>query len=306
LPGSTNPYILGYSINSRKPDSDPSNVPTFVPTGATFSTFDDAHDEGLNALNFLVMTNHHTFPTDPSAGLFSNNWLKSNDYDGRFIISERIFLDQWLIPILTQTLDIGPATPTDTGWSFDQKHENNHTVVNGARCVTKLTMVDAHIEESSQATAKISLANAGPNKTVISMNGSFRKDYKISSFCIAPEWMSETAVINWDGTLTLSAGTDGQVDLDLKMNVPDATKNTDGSLLGKMDIALIPDNQKILNDIGISFENSIKNRFNALQSFLGNLHKKFILPAGGVFFFKNLQMDDNGNVILEVTYKSLD
>ncbi|MGF7048259.1 hypothetical protein J2T13_002766 [Paenibacillus sp. DS2015] len=302
LKGTNNPYILGYSIedNQNHPDS---HTATFAPTSNTFSTFDDPTSEGMNVLNFLMMANNAPLPNDPRAGVFPTNWVTSQDYSGKFVISSGLFWDRWLLQKINDGLQAGNPSITETGWSFDKNTENKYTRENFNTCISDLTKVNAYITQTDHRTANVTYKNVNASQVTIDLKGTFSKSYKNEFTCVFYEWVSETATIDWTGKLTISAG-DGQLPLHVELNVPEATKSTDGNWIGKGDIALIPSNQTNLDQIGSSFNESMKGSINMFKKFLSDLSNRFILPAGDVFYFKNPQMDDAGNLLLDITYKS--
>ncbi|WP_309119288.1 hypothetical protein [Paenibacillus sp.] len=303
LQGTDNPYILGYCVDTNT--IAPSTPPTFTPTGSTFSIYSDPSIEGISTLNFLVMTNQTPLPTDPNAGIFSSNWVTNSESDGKFIISSDLFWISWLLPLIQNSLGITNApTPITGGWSYSSNSQQQYTLKDDVKCISSLTMVDAHITMTDNRTASVSYSNDTPTKVKVNLSGNLTMTYRNDFTCVFSEWMSETAKIDWTGKITISAGDDGQVALDLDLDVPDATKSTDGNWLGKGDIALIPDNKQLLNDIGGSYESSMKNTLNQFKNLLGPLHNRFILPAGDVFFYANAQLDPFNNLTMDITYKS--
>jgi hypothetical protein len=300
LRGTDNPYVLGYAIHPTPSTS----AATFIPTGSTFSTYDDPKSEGMNALNFLLMTQHADLPSDPKAGLFDFNWVTSRDYDGRFVIASRMFWDRWFLPILRDALWLGDAASAAQGWTFSRHTEDKRTEVDAVNCISALTKVDNHVTMTNDRSAVVSFKNAGPSSVEIALSGRLQMTYRADFQCILPEWMSETATIDWTGKVVLTAGRDGQVSMALTVTVPAASKVTDGNWLGKGDIGVIPKNQEVLNGVGQSFEDSMKRALGNVTDAFKALNSRFLMPAGDVFFFKNIQTDDAGNLLFDVAYKA--
>ncbi len=110
LKDSSNPYILGYPISSKNPQQTHPVLPAIEPTTTTFSTTpyivppprqhwaipagaaaNTPGQDDLSTLNFLMMTQHKSFPTDPNTGLFNLNWVNSSDMQGVMVVANRIF-----------------------------------------------------------------------------------------------------------------------------------------------------------------------------------------------------------------------
>jgi hypothetical protein len=106
LADTANPYVLGYSIEENSPESDPSIPPTFTPTSGTYWIFREPKegDQTRSALHFLLATNGRRVP-DPTDPKFSNNWILSNTYDGRFVVAKDTFFGEFILAKLKSALD---------------------------------------------------------------------------------------------------------------------------------------------------------------------------------------------------------
>ena len=296
LKGTNNPYVLGYNVVQHV--GLPAGQATFTPTSATFSTFDDPKNEGLNALNFLLMTGGGVLPTDPNAGIFKQNWVTQVTYDGKFVIGKSLFVDRWLVPAISQALGMDLKETNDKGWVFSRHTETKEN--------REARLVSARITINDNRDATLVINHAQTDKIQIDLSGSLFYSWRIdiTFLNLIPEWMSETATINWTATIILSTGSDGQVDVAVTQNIPPATLTTAGNWLGKGDIGLIPNNQTILNNIGSNAASLMKSTLSNFESSLTAVWARFILPAGEVFFFKNAQLNAERDLTLDISYKA--
>jgi hypothetical protein len=113
--------ILGYSVTTKNPnkvDIHPSFPPTavtfatnlFLPDGtpkpdlSSYTAESDSSIGGLDTLNFLMMTEHRSWPSsNPSAPIWFGNWVTSKDEYGVVAVAKQLFVDNFLLPKLAET-----------------------------------------------------------------------------------------------------------------------------------------------------------------------------------------------------------
>lgn len=113
-------------------------------------------------------------------------------------------------------------------------------------------------------------------------------------------------------TVRLLAGTDGR--LTLQMEFADSKPVKEHDLGALMKIAnflvgpLVGDlNQQLerMTQYGLDLQTSLVQGMQAsLRATLGDVETRVVLPAGDVFFYKDLTRDSAGNVLLDISYKT--
>jgi hypothetical protein len=316
LEGTDNPYILGYSVNAKNPNQNTANfpIPTFVPTGATFSTqVDNSQPNGaLNALNFLVMTDNHAMPQ--SAGTFKSNWIKNTDCDGTFVIAEKIFWNQWLLPMIEAALT--PVTPTDynclqaattptsSGWQLNREYTKAWIDKDAFIDFDLHNSLDLKFDATVVPTNQINTTTQN-NQVLITISGNCVAQYHsyYEALGIKTELDVTSSVTDWTVSITLTAGNNGIIDMNVSENIPAAYIERGGNWLGDLGEWLSQDAQDRLDNYGQELADQFDANIKDISNLLGNVNNQFVSPAGDVFFFSDISVDDNANLLSSIRYK---
>jgi len=330
-----NPYVLGYSIEEKTPDSDPSIPPTFTPTGGTYwIVFEkDESKRSQNTLNFLLTTDTVKkplpYPTKPD---FENNWVSSNEYDGRFVLAKSLFFGEFILPKLQEALghyitgyrdgdkscfafNSGlewTVTESPEKGGFRWKYTYDKTFNWNAKDVEVWAVFkNVPIEVDHWITNKfwftVELGESTSSNTLpIKLNGEF---YIYHEFLCHPlgftnERMSLSAKVGWEGTIDVTCGTQGVVELKPSISFKETVINHDGNFWGDIDQALLERNVKGLENNANWIKSQYEKEVNNLLNLFAPLGNRFVLPAGGVFAFKNPQFDSFQNLLFDITYKT--
>jgi hypothetical protein len=316
LKGTDNPYILGYSVNAKNPSQNSANfpIPTFVPTGATFSTLvDNSQPNGiLNALNYLVMTDSHQMPSN--AGTFASNWIKTTDCDGTFVIGEKIFWNQWLLPMIEAALT--PVTPTDynclqasttptsSGWQMNREYTKAWIDKDAMMHFDLHNSLDLKFDATVKPTNKIN-TTTGINEVLITINGNCVAQYNsyYEAIGIKTELDVTSSVNNWTVTITLTCGNNGIINMDVEEDIPTADIERGGNWLGELGEWLSQDAQDRLDNYGAELAKQFDANIEDISNLLKNVNNQFVSPAGDVFFFSDISVDNNANLLSSIKYK---
>jgi hypothetical protein len=271
LKTSNNPYILGYTVENTT-NSAPSALD---PTSSTFNTTKNP-DQGNSTLNFLLMTGHETLPNNAALGTF--DWLTpGKSFDGRMVIAHDTFWEKWVLP----SLGLGDIKREGDGWTLATKKETKQHKPNARGEMYTETIVDL---SNTQVSAP-------------SQNGSLRlklvgfvehtDDLSFDSIWASGQPMHVDARVDWSADVSLSAGNDGKIALEVQNFQSSVTKDeADGS--------------KALGDLT---QKHLAEKLNGFK--ISHLSQQLVLPAGDVFFFKNLKLEDTGDMVLDITYSHM-
>jgi hypothetical protein len=321
------PYILGYSIESHSPVSDPSIPPTFAPTKGTYWIFYESNQARQNqsALNLLLAAGSRTLPPKTEPG-FKNNWVTGNEHDGRFVVASETFFDIFILPRLLRALDrqivgYGKDNHTYFGerggvnwqkaegpskgiphWKYAFSTSSSWDVKD-----VKVVATPIHCQHgfNNNGWFSIDLENLDASRAVIKLNGSFatRHDMLCHPLGIKETFWATTEV-DWSGKITLDGGTLGIVKLTPEISIGATKSAKGGNWAGKADLSLIPGNKENLDRMSKWINDKFMSELGSLKNFLGNVNSRFVLPAGAVFAFKNPQFDSYQNLLVDVTYKA--
>ncbi|MDN5284654.1 MAG: hypothetical protein JWR38_928 [Mucilaginibacter sp.] len=113
--GTDNPFILGFPVTAKQPSG--SSDAVFAPAGANLSTHGyeygnnpaDGSKDGLSTLNFLLVTGNRNILSDPSlmradAGSFHKNLVDKTGIDGKAIIAQEVFFQNYLYNLIVAPL----------------------------------------------------------------------------------------------------------------------------------------------------------------------------------------------------------
>jgi len=342
-----NPFILGYSIETKTNTSRPLAV--FEPTTGTFSTFWEPRtgqpNAGLGCLNFLLMTRGEKLPDDPRAGLFRDNWMRKGaggsaqeqvgTRDGRMVISAREFEQQYVEGLLLRGIRDAFQFESEMKFSwlddletlkanikrnatsalFDDKIAGSFAKAFNSHSKTGLwsAMSYSHVKESDNAGGVEkgrsenrelkACVTRWAEGTSIQMDGAFLWWDSVNTRDIG--MIFDDTFECWIGasvsfTIRISAATDGA----LHVNVSCGDIVSDKDWQGKAKYAL--EGKPIMEAFvarGESFTKYVmENLKKELVALLATLQMRVILPAGDVFFFKNISFDEDRNVLIDITY----
>jgi hypothetical protein len=327
--GGNNPYILGYSIESKQGNR---QQPTLAPTSATFSTYFNRTNPKLSTLNFLVMTYGDKLPDSPGAGLYTKNLVTASDADGRFIITHQALFGKWLFKKIKDSIGIerkmnrfkrpeeapgwndvvnrtttdlsgnhppnyGSFTKIDTGsgWKFKYEvcykwHEQPTT-----RDIPP-EKKNRHCDWIHWDVRELSLKLENPSLQAAGINIDGNKTVYFDRYEGLLNDIDCRQSAKFGGTVTFSAGEQGKLSTNVSLPAPKYERKTSGSFgFFQSDVDGV-----VHNVIG---SQSIDLIGPDITSLFSGLAAPFVMPAGDVFFFKNAQFDEAGNLLLDVTYK---
>lgn len=327
LTGSANPYILGYAVASKQAGG-VNLLPTLDPTAATFSTNYNSTNQTLSSLNFLVMTNHHPLPTDPAAALFTQDAVAATDADGRFLVAQDSFFSGWLLPQLQSAISLqqepeyyhasnatgqginssssatpnyGSVTaPATAAWMINYDVRYDWLVKDGWNCWP--THVDAHYWQQDTRSLGLVLSNPSAQTAQLTLVGNLAVKYQVEYTCVWDNCLWTSASDSFTGNITFSGGTQGELGMIGTIPQPNPSFDT-GCCAGSHLDALLDVNKNILNEQSTNFSAQLPSLVTALQNSCNDVRNRFILPAGDLFFYKNPQFDQAGNLLLDITYK---
>ncbi len=332
LEGSNHPYILGYSVESKDAKKGDGNA-TFKPSSCTFSTFEHPQDNGLNALNFLVMTDNHSLPTDQAAGIGMGGYLSSNEDDGKFVIAGNRFFKDWLSGIIEDSLRVSSPLTRLSGQAADaiSAYMNvAHPAMNASgNCIKDFYQIGPYewskihedavgmidITESSHedGLAAVMIRNEGSEKIKVTVYGIWNYNPKASwNPTAAPSGhIGIKSRVTWTNEFEVVCGNDGQIAIANQVNTMgehSIERDTDGLssvILAVEDlIPFIKTPGEHLDEMGEKINDRMEDAVKSRGIIPNTLQNRFILPAGDVFFFENLQLNSKGDATMDITYKS--
>lgn len=296
LRGDDNPFILGYAVDVKpqKPVDGP-----LAATAGTFSTFVDKRTDGMSTLNYLLMTDHVALPTAPSTGLFESNWVRSTTLDGRMVIAHSRFWSAWLHPQLAGQL--GDATETDTGWSFEHVTDGKRRVLKDFGRVMGFP-IDVTVTNTFTNTATVTCRNTSETSVGVRIAGVYvaRRQYEAKPLGIY-EMFAELATIHWTIDLTLAAGPAGTIVVAPAIEIEPTEYTVDGTVLGKWD-ANFPSNRNLLEKDAAQLDTQMRALLATLKP--GQITQRVVMPTGATMSLKNVQLDSARNVLVDISYVS--
>lgn len=302
LKGTNNPYILGYTVTANNALNDNTIPPTFNPTGCNFSvSYNATNPDETSTLNFLIKTDGAAIPSQPGDGIFPTPWVNSTSNDGAFIVGEDIFMEKWLLPKLVQSLQEsvggGTLSQTDTGWKLTYSADMTGIpdITGNSGKGTESYEVDITVSNDTNGIAKINLT--GNYSSYIKWRWQvWPLEYEVDA------WANQT----WTGTVAISVNGVGEINTNFTQNVSppthDYSKNGPAKFLNIISFGTLRD---FIDNMG----SASANTFNHMASQFGtnlyfDLQTRFVMPAGKVFKFSNLEIDSSGNIITDVDYTS--
>ncbi|KAF8253325.1 hypothetical protein K440DRAFT_657304 [Wilcoxina mikolae CBS 423.85] len=319
--------ILGYAVTVPDPAVANPYAPTFPPTDLQFQTYayrsgGDASappQPGYNMLLFLEMTEHRPFP--PAALNWSGNWLIPN-MAGTMAISKQNFWNRYLLPKL---VDINHKTIVhissvrvsglNTTWSWNKYDEGLKDyswkdTTNGATFHYESSQSDSENDglakfngdANSSVDNKIQWTAGSPT---INVSGRTYMHAGLDQHILGiPEEAWVMSAVDWHFDMTLNSVHDGSLEVKVTDPVVTPSRDDGGDLLGKLENSIGGNISSIASDIesnilrGLqtdTWKSQIENALNGQQH--------FVFPGGGTFDMKNPMFNNEGDLIVELTYK---
>ena len=336
LCSSTNPYILGYPVQTVNPAVTNPVLPAFAPTSCEFSTTVNQTNADLSTLNYCLMTNDDAFPTDTSSGIFNTPWVTDSSSMGMLTISNEVFVNGYLTPLVLPAIESAlvmppcpPApypqspdsgitnsnsgwTSTSTGWNLTLTQSNSAQGEYGV--LVKLPGPDYYQLINNQVTCDVSLSNIDGNMTVsadVAISFYTKLDVQMQLF----NWFDETVTQNFTLTLTFTPGNNGTFVItpaitpsplpapatapqySLDVKVGQALSSVVNSTFGiNLDAAYA--------SLGNNISDTVNNLTTAFATNIGNdmnvLGNQFVLPAGDVFYYNSLLFDTEDDMQVNI------
>ncbi|HSR52662.1 MAG TPA: hypothetical protein VLV83_17715, partial [Acidobacteriota bacterium] len=300
-----NTYSLSFFVEDLQ-HSQQAHQPTFVPGKGVYSVQPPGGGKA-GSLDLLLMRKGQS--QLPEARSFDRKWAGDGQSDGRLTISWRLFLQDWLLPQVRNSLALGnrPFRFLDvdgTGhWGIQTYDEDEEEQWKGIdryewlKIQTSDFWVDTGFESGSDKTTK----------AIVKLEGQWYELIQVERKALGGGLWWSTCSLPLHGRIAIVAGTDGRLSFQADLNSPNAacTGEKDGLLIGLF-------NELGGNDIGSRLEGGMTNALDYLRALTGraqvNLSKQlsesFLLPGGEQFFFKNARFDDDQNLVFDVTIKS--
>jgi hypothetical protein len=340
--GGNNPYVLGYAVLKKGVDTtDPvlratgasfSTQAWKYPGGFAHTPLLD----GLSTLNFLLVCDNRNIAGDArtsgeAAGIFNSNLVAENDIDGSLVISRSVFTNKYIVPFIFGPLrerlkKFDPNFLTD--WADHQpvtKQDQPPQDFNPDPSGLKWTYVDApgrywsehdmaereDLVEHRYITANVSLLNNADKRLALHIEGQLQRyhhrTHYTSGMYVRDSWVQTT--VNWHIDLTFVAGVDGKINITTTGSAdPPIHDHGDGGLDAFADFfkgvfGMEQDWDK--------FYNAFKDDPTTLNQFISRFSKSVnatemcpILPAPKVAFYKNIHLNGDGNIQVDLTYKA--
>jgi hypothetical protein len=326
LTESGNPFILGYSItqNDKTQVPDESKVPDSIkPTGTTYTMFRDNLYPHLSTLNFTLVTKGGHKVVSRSPDNFDTNWISPDDQcDAKMIYAASRFSEEFIFKPLFQKLCNETYEKVKTGLSLRPKRGYEE-----ARQLTstgyKFVISDQNDDSDKYLNDFEVKINNHPGEIHYDVKGrifTYKGATKDMGFCTARA--SAEALTEWSAKLILKVIKNEKGEPVLKFEqqtkVDKHTSSTDTNtcadvfnFLGDLLKIITPifdliglGLSKLLDDIFKTQVGGVLDISVALANMDDSFNSAVMLPAGGVFFFKNPVADTAANLSLSLTYKT--
>lgn len=294
LRGAENPYVLGYAVDVRP--QQPNDGP-LAPTSGTFSTYADATADGMNALNFLVMTNHQALPTASTTGVFAANWVRSRTLDGRLVLARERFWESWLLAPAEDVL--GKATSIDGGWTFDKSTQKVFPIKDLGR--VGVIPIDVTVTNSFTYHTTAKCWNSSDTAFSVALEGTWvaRRQYDAKPVGV-PTMFAELATVHWTATLAVTAGANGQLAVaPWQVAIKPMEFSKDYNWAGWFELG-IQSNRNLLETDATALDKQLRGMLDRLRP--GLLASRIFMPTGSTMFLKSVQLDADRNVLADISF----
>jgi|GEM_PF-3402145 len=288
--GSKNPWILGYALNPKsKIDVPESDLPTFYPTNATFSTF--PANKGLGTLNWLFVTNSKgKLPTDKRAGIFEKPWLTDNKTQGIMALDRQLVVRKHMLSPLADSFNLTVKDFKDHGTYFEIKNAAvEHLKDRGDKEYSKLN--------GGKVSMKVQ-HKAGGNEVTVDYTYIKSQEVKLGALELAKYTLTAT----WSMTFFFRIDAHGKISTTHKVSEiqksVDAKKEWWQYLLDFLPGVSIAEMAITIGTLN-QFPNVDQGVWNVADNKL-----TLILPGGEIFAFKDAKFDKEGNLLTTLAYSS--
>lgn len=330
LKSSGNPYILGFHAASNNPSQTNPQLPALAPTRMQFISNQYNYpagtqgpaDDGLSCLCYLTMTGTDPFPyPDGKVPGFVWNPIPSAQLQGRMFIDNNTFNSGYINTLVLPVLQQAMATPgnwsqSGNSWTLDYKTDDgNHNDGHGPAVgkdwpenIYGLTTIE------NFCTIALDVTNSTANQLLYNGSAYFFQKLDLYEHPLGiwahDAWTSTKLAFTF--TLTISAGASATllVTFTPTAGTPDqqnwanpVVKFTDA--ISSLFNSSLENQLKQLNSQWTAFESWEFSSFttNAAQGFQG-LSEQLILPAPQQFYYSNIGLNSENDVVLDIGYKS--
>lgn len=322
----SNAFILGYSItqNNQTTVAADAKVPDSIrPTGTTYTMFHDNINQHLSTLNFALVTKGGYGTIKSSADNFDSNWISPEDQcDAKMIYAASRFSEEFILKPLYQRLRDQTYEKIKKDVTVGPQKEYNEakqTTATGYKFVISDWNVNSDIYQNN---FEVKISNH-PTEIHYDVKGNlfvYKSSSKNMGLCPARAWAQARTEWSAKFIIKVAKGDDGQPTLKFEQSCtvdkyePESGKNACADMWdGIGDILSFLTN--IFSFLGFNLSSMLEDIFKTQVPGLGNIaialanmddsfNSAVMLPAGGVFFFKNPVADAPGNVSLSLTYKT--
>jgi hypothetical protein len=324
-----NPYVLGYSLtttDATRPDPD-KNVPDALrPVGSTFTLYHDPSSDELSNLNFVLATKGGHGEIIGTPGNLDSNWIgKDEQCDAKMIYSHSCLVENLIVKPFFDKFRSGVH---DQIKDHIQVSKNNDYAA--ARSVTSTGLAfnisDVNTGDDQYVNNMTVDYSVSGTDVLVTFKGHltvYKEVDKDMGFCTAKANAGGT--IDWTSTITLASvkNKDGEPTLGISASEIKVLNQTSGSykndcakafewigkiLGGILDaLTLFASNgffSKLFDDLMDLHIPGIGNVGAAFSNLSNSVSAVLVLPAGQVFFFKTPGVDSDGNLSMQLTYKS--
>jgi hypothetical protein len=320
-----NPFILGYSItqNDQTTVAADAKVPDSIrPTGTTYTMFHDNVNQNLSTLNFALVTKGGYGTIKSSVDNFENNWISPDDQcDAKMIYAASRFSEEFILKPLYQRLRDQTYDKLKDNVTLGPQKEYNEakqTTATGYKFVISDWNVGSDIYENN---FEVNISNH-PTEIHYDVKGNMHvyKCKEKNMGCTARGWADTRTEWSAKFIIRVEKDKDGQPTLKFEQSCkvdkyePESGTNTCADIwsgIGDI-LSFLTD---IFSFLGLNLTSLLEDIFKTQVPGLGNIaialanmddsfNSAVMLPAGGVFFFKNPVADTPGNVSLSLTYKT--
>ncbi|TWU00799.1 hypothetical protein [Stieleria varia] len=327
----TNEFMLGTVVRREKKNQGDKPIPTFAMTDFAFNIFSDPVDPTASTLSYLGMFSGNVLPKgqdlDRARVKLQDNWVRPERLNGTdatvsgtMAISAHTFLDNYLIPKITQALGMTPKRDAEhpLKWNYSNAWDQKQTI-------DDIIRRKFFFDWSKSLSVEVMTGQA-----VLNITGKISSSIGYDGYTHGAEGLgigrSEWIAYAGHRTITTSLQlreTGGSVGFGIAFDIPDAdyfgpvvVDKDEIEGFAKVNEAV----GGVLKGVGIigdtpaaMLESSMSKTVEALRSELDSALKNldvelnqqaFIPPGGGVFTFQNVRFSAVGDVLLDVIYKA--
>lgn len=329
LKSSGNPYILGFHAASNNPSQTNPQLPALAPTSVQFISnqynypagTQGPSDDGLSCLCYLAMTGTDPLPyPDGKEPAFVWNPIPSAQVQGRMFIDNNTFNSGYVhalvLPVLQNAMNTpGSWTQTGNSWTLDYKTDDKDQNGGHGPLIAKgLLNTYAVNTVENFCTIAFDIANSTANQLLYNGSGYFyqKLDLYQQPLDIWTHIAWASTKLPFTFTLTISAGASATLLVTFTPSKGDPDQDHGENPLVKIGDAIaglfsanIQDQLNDLNGQWTSFQGSEFSSFTtqAAQGFQG-LSEQLILPAPQQFYYSNIGLNSENDVVLDIGYKS--